>query len=729
VWINGDTEPSELLEPTTASLHAVMDIDYDAKGQRLLVDYGNGTRTTYTYDPLTFQLTHLLTRRNTDDYPGDIPQPPPTDWPGRHVQNLHYSYDPVGNITHIRDDAQQTIYFKNSRVDPSAEYTYDAVYRLIEATGREHLGQTGGSPIPHSYNDAQRVGNKGQGVGNGFHPLDGNAMGRYCECYEYDEVGNLVEMIHRVACPGAVSWRKSYSHTEDSQLEPGKQSNRLSSAQTGNGVAFAPEHFTYDSHGNILGMPHLQFMRWDCQDQLRMTQRQAVSPTDAEGVASQGEQTWYVYDAFGQRVRKVTERPNNGGMKNERIYLDGFEIYRQNGVNPVLRETLHIMDDEQRIASVDSRVQGTDEAPPHLTRYQLGNHLGSANLDLDEQARIISYEEYSPYGSSTYQAVPNQTHLPKRYRYSGKERDEESGLYYHGERYYAPWLARWISPDPAGVSDGVNILSFVGGNPIRFHDPTGLQKSQVVKKSRALPNNTPNPRLELSDADSKAVYQELHKEIDKMKKTLQKAEQNASAVSDKLPTLKSDISEIREVVNKLEAYVKDRKIEFIKFSGSPAGVLGSYDPNTDRIKVHLRVAENYITNEIDLAPNSENRVLITSGSMLIHEASHALDADKVDVVFQSPGSSSSGAAASGQKRKHTTFELNYLAWTEYRASKAQAQYLNLAAAAQSGANLHSDQLRNPEVYARSEAKKYIRWAMKRTPGFDPAKWSPKMKKP
>jgi hypothetical protein len=66
------------------------------------------------------------------------------------VQNLHYTYDPAGNITHIQDDAQQTIYFRNQRVEPSNDYTYDAVYRLIQASGREHLGQerrSGAIPI------------------------------------------------------------------------------------------------------------------------------------------------------------------------------------------------------------------------------------------------------------------------------------------------------------------------------------------------------------------------------------------------------------------------------------------------------------------------------------------------------------------------------------------------------------------------------------------------------
>ena len=133
-------------------------------------------------------------------------------------------------------------------------------------------------------------------------------------------------------------------------------------------------------------------------------------------------------------MRKVTER-QNGTRKDERIYLGGFEIYRAyngDGATVTLeRETLHIMDDKQRIALVETRTldtAGNDPAPPQLIRYQFGNHLGSASLELDDQAQIISYEEYYPYGSTSYQAVRSQTETPKRYRYTGKERDEESGL-------------------------------------------------------------------------------------------------------------------------------------------------------------------------------------------------------------------------------------------------------------------------------------------------------------
>ena len=108
-------------------------------------------------------------------------------------------------------------------------------------------------------------------------------------------------------------------------------------------------------------------------------------------------------------------------------------------------------------------------------------HLGSASLELDDRARIISYEEYYPYGSTSYQGVRTSTETPKRYRYTGQERDEESGFAYHGARYFAPWLGRWLSPDPAGFVDGPNLYAYVRGNPVVFQDPGG---TNVVPDNR-----------------------------------------------------------------------------------------------------------------------------------------------------------------------------------------------------------------------------------------------------
>src|SRR5688572_21909960 len=133
------------------------------------------------------------------------------------------------------------------------------------------------------------------------------------------------------------------------------------------------------------------------------------------------------------------------------------------------------MNDQQRIALIETRTMGDDSSPQQQIRYQFGNHLGSASLELDDTAQVISYEEYSPHGSTSYQAVRIQTETPKRYRYTGKERDEENGLYYHGARYYAPWLARWTATDPANLRDGTNLYQYVRNNPVMLSDPSGAQ--------------------------------------------------------------------------------------------------------------------------------------------------------------------------------------------------------------------------------------------------------------
>jgi len=487
VWTNSNAEPAGLLDAASANLKAVRGISYDAKGRRERIDYGNGASSFHEYDPFTLRLRHLLTRRDPASFQEDCPQPPPDGWPGCQVQNLHYTYDPAGNITHIRDDAQQTIYFKNRRVEPGNEYTYDALYRLIRATGREHLGQ-GGVPLPHSCNDTGRARRTSADGAGRFAPNDAAAMGTYIEQYVYDAVGNFERMKHERTDAQVPGWTRSYFYEEASLIEDGadgaplKRSNRLSRTIVVNG---SPEPYGYDAHGNMQRMPQLQVMQWDYKDELRMTQRQKVNEDDAEGIEKHGERTWYVYDASGQRVRKITERANGGGLKDERIYLGTFEIFRQHsGVNAgLVREALHITDDEQRIALVETRNEVDDGSAKQLTRYQFNNHLGSASLELDDAAQIISYEEYTPYGSTSYQAVRSQTESAKRYRYTGKERDEESGLYYHGARYYAPWLGRWTQADPDELVDGLDLYTYCRGHPIRFVDSTGGYANELLQKA------------------------------------------------------------------------------------------------------------------------------------------------------------------------------------------------------------------------------------------------------
>lgn len=424
-------------------------IDYNAKGQRDSIAYGNDVITTYNYDPQTFRLVQLYTARSAAQYPGDDPNPPT---PPRGVQNLSYTYDPVGNITHIADAAQQTVFFNNQIVDASNDYIYDAIYRLIQAQGRELIGLAGQPQT--TWDDSARMNQPVPG------PSDGQALRNYTETYEYDKVGNILSLAH-AAVNG--SWTNDYAYDEPNQPPT---NNRLTSTSVGQTKAI----YTYDAHGNTTTMSHLPLMTSDFKDQLQATQTRIAND-------GQVETTYYVYDASGQRIRKINSAAN-GGITNERFYLGGFEVYREyngGGTATLERQTLHVMDDKQRIALVETLTKGEDGSAQQLIRYQMGNHLGSVSLELDDAARIISYEEYYPYGSTSYQAVNKSIKAAaKRYRYTGKERDKETGLYYHGARYYACWLARWTACDPAGFVDGINLYQYARDNPVILRDPSGM---------------------------------------------------------------------------------------------------------------------------------------------------------------------------------------------------------------------------------------------------------------
>jgi RHS repeat-associated protein len=167
--------------------------------------------------------------------------------------------------------------------------------------------------------------------------------------------------------------------------------------------------------------------------------------------------------------------------KSQTLYLGGFEIYSRfaaDGTTPTLvRDSVHILDGSKTVAIVENQTKGEVASEP-LMRYQFTNHLGSVSLELDDTAAIISYEEYTPYGSSSYFAVGSKVEALKRYRYTGKERDdEETGFYYYGARYYAHWLGRWTSSDPAGFADGLNPFVYAKSNPIKLVDATGMDSS------------------------------------------------------------------------------------------------------------------------------------------------------------------------------------------------------------------------------------------------------------
>lgn len=400
------------------------DVAYDARGQRIRVVHGNGVVTSYEYERDTFRLRQISSRRND----------------GTCLQALRYEYDPVGNIVEVLDGVS----YGNANVSASGAYAYDPLYRLVRADGREHPGQQ------PSFEDVGGI--------DLAHPHDFERLRRYRESYAYDPVGNLTRVDHRSRTGSSPGWTRLYEY------EPG--TCRL--VRTRSSVEDAPngeERFTYDEHGNTTSMAHLPAMVWDHADRL------------VEASRGGGGRVYFTYDASGQRVRKVYE---HSGLVEERIYLGGYEIYRKRAAGDdeisLERETLHVMDDRRRIAAVETKTVPDVAA---RIRFCVENHLGSTTMELGEHAEVISYEEYLPFGASAVRAVGRLLDASaSRYRYTGKERDEETGLFYCGARYYASWLSRWISVDPAVESqdEGQRLdqpYVYVQNRPFVAVDPDG----------------------------------------------------------------------------------------------------------------------------------------------------------------------------------------------------------------------------------------------------------------
>ncbi|MGC4065059.1 MAG: toxin TcdB middle/N-terminal domain-containing protein [Polyangiaceae bacterium] len=444
---------------TRAAVHSMT---YNEKGQRLECEYSGEAdlqstatyRTRYTYDPETFRLQRLVTRRVADS---------------ALLQSLEYFYDPVGNIVEILDNGTPVPIYASPAAQANGRYEYDALYRLTAAEGREHPGQQ--TDATDAKPGELPIALPG--------PNDTSGLVRYTETYEYDAVGNIRRMHHQ---PGGnyEAWDRRYLYANMPESGAAVRSNRLLATSNPGDVdgvysaryAYAdgtdPSDPTNNAglHGSMTRMPHLPSIQWDYADRM-LSCTQTVGPN--------GGTVYFTYDASGQRVRKVYE---HGQYREERIYLGGYEVYRRlnSGTLDVHRTTLHVMDDQRRVAMVENTIVDPKVSAGRRWRFQLDNHLGTATLEVDHEGNVISYEEYHPYGTSAVRVQRSAAGFSqKRYRYTGKERDEETGLYYHGARYYAPWLGRWTATDPLGVADGINVFAYAKDDPIGGSDPTGTQ--------------------------------------------------------------------------------------------------------------------------------------------------------------------------------------------------------------------------------------------------------------
>jgi insecticidal toxin complex protein TccC len=411
----------------------ITSLSYSAAGQKLQEVGGNGVITDYRYEPQTQRLLGITTTR-----------PESSGVTAATLQSLNYGYDPVGNILTVSNDSEATRFYRNQKVTPESTYAYDALYQLISASGRESSTNTNQSPSLSALITPI--------------PTDSTQYVNYTRSYTYDCGGNLTQISHN----GASQYTTAITVSDTS--------NHAVQAVSGLTASDVESQFDANGNQNALqsGSPALA---WTLRNEL-----QQVTPVVRGG--DDDDKEIYLYDGGNMRIVKQTTQLTGSTTQTQTvIYLPGLELRTTNNGTTDTEVLQVVTVGEAGRAQV--RVLHWDSGEPNgitgdVLRYSYGDQIGSCQLELDSTGQVISQEEYYPYGGTALWAARSSTEADyKTRRYSGKERDA-TGLYYYGYRYYQPWIGRWLSADPAGTVDGLNLYRMVRNNPMKYLDHNGL---------------------------------------------------------------------------------------------------------------------------------------------------------------------------------------------------------------------------------------------------------------
>nr|WP_253704418.1 RHS repeat-associated core domain-containing protein [Treponema denticola] len=478
----------------------VDNILYDEHGQRVYIKYGNGVETRYTYDPARRWLKDIKTENKDKNLV---------------FQKINYNFDAVGNVEGYINTS--------SKYETSQNYSYDALYQLIKAEGT-HKQYGGINPNPDNP-----------------HPSNPLHTNKYRQTFAFDIIGNMTNKSSTTNLPGG-----SIGTTDDTKLNyeldyeyDSKYAHRL--IRAGN------RYYRYDANGNItaekdgkfsdkeeITFTYSYFAEHDVygvdygfdleppeDDPANLETGGTTNTTPTGGYLR--DYTWnerslliksddklntviYRYGDDGQRALKFTQQSNS-----ETLYFNNFYSVHQVAHEPNhehgLRVSKHIFVGNSRLVTAMTHADNHGDTTEQTEKryYYHADHLQSAQFITNAKGEQYEHIEYTPYGELWIEeTAPGIDKLP--FRFTGKELDEETGLYYYGARYLDPKYSRWLSGDPAlgeyiskdydGVSGGIynttnlNVYHYGGNNPITYTDPDGreIENLDPSKEAKLLEN-------------------------------------------------------------------------------------------------------------------------------------------------------------------------------------------------------------------------------------------------
>jgi len=465
----------------------VKDTGYDEYGQRVYIQYGNGTSTTYTYDPARRWLKSLVTVSDKDGT----------------VQNMQYAFDTAGNVSGYTNAC--------GTWETDQSYTYDALYQLIKVEGSTENRHA--SADHAAYNAT------------------------YSQTFAFSDDG-LCNMTGKTSKESEVL-EDDLNYTLDYEYD---------SACAHRAVRAGKRYYRYDANGNLVREQDKSFADTDSTDEetyhLIKTEADNVYSTDYGWARMKGgskayasTKTNYYYRDYTWNERNLLRTTKDDSYTTEYLYGgDGERAVKRSSVSETLyfnkfftqrydeaymgaggRMSKHIFLGNDRIVTKQvalSTGETYDNADTGVekqyTYYYHANHLDSTSVVTDSNGEVYERLEYTPYGETWLDETSSDTYFDTPYRFSAKEKDQETGLYYYGARYLDPKYSRWISADPAlgeylqqapvndeakkhnqslpgqgGVFNviNLNLYHYAGNNPIKYTDPDGKEDCGLYKNN------------------------------------------------------------------------------------------------------------------------------------------------------------------------------------------------------------------------------------------------------
>ena len=379
----------------------VLDFDYDSGG---LVEHIDGVKAGNSYAYLNFMGYDKFGQRTrvaygnatTMDYTYDdedrrLATLNSDKTGGRNFMSLSYGYDEVGNVLSMANGTP--VPTDDLKGGPTSyNYTYDDLYRLTDATGnyKEGAGHTHEYTLAMAYDTIHNITGKTQAHNRITPPPDNSVIPQHKTTYD---------------------WSYDYGSSKPHAA-----------------THIGDRTFTYDANGNQTG--------WDNDNN---GQRRTIiwdEENRIQSIIDNGKTSTYKYNDQGERAIKRTGQ-------GETVYVNQWYVIRDREVGEK-----HVFAGTTRISTKLEKPDGPGGGAPLEDAHYFyhPDHLGSSSYITNDLGQVFQHLEYFPFGETFVEEHSNTQRAP--YLFTGKELDEDTGLYYYGARYYDPRTSLWQSADP-----------------------------------------------------------------------------------------------------------------------------------------------------------------------------------------------------------------------------------------------------------------------------------------